>query len=541
MADMTIKPFKPDTPNYKVMNAIRNEATDEYRRRVPAATQADISASMKALNSHPGNWNEFVSAVINKVGLTIARNRNWTNPLAKFKRGMLEYGESIEEIQTGLVEAYVYDHDRDYGEKALFARERPEVQADYHSINRENFYKITVDQVALRRAFLTPTGLADFISQLMDAPTTSDNWDEYLAMRQLFAEYEENGGFFKINIPEIPTDDSAPVQARQALRKIRAAKGKLQFLSRSYNVAGMPVSINPADLELFVTPDFQAALDVEALAGLFNVQYGELDSRITVIDDFNIPGVEAILTTRDFFVVADTYYDTTNQPNPVGLHENFFLHHHQIISASRFVPAIAFTTGPGTVIETVETPVASIGGVAVTDGTGKVVTSVARGTSYEVAGEVVTSPDGGFNTAVRLALSGSESSRSYVTNAGVLHVAPDDTTSKLSLVVTSVDDESFSKTVDLTVTGDVLTLWPNPSVLSDADGDGVREVTPRKPDFKDNAITIPSVVGVAYLVANAPVANGSVHTVTKPTEVYAEARFGFELAAGATASWWFGS
>src|SRR5690606_13770167 len=110
---------------------------------------------------------------------------------------------------------------------------------------------------------------------------------------------------------------------------------RLTFLSRNYNAAHMPVAADADELELFMTPEFQAAIDVEALANLFNVAYGEVNSRITVVDKIGIPDVQAILTTRDFFVVADTYYDTTNQPNPVGLHENFFLHHHQIISASR--------------------------------------------------------------------------------------------------------------------------------------------------------------------------------------------------------------
>src|SRR5690606_834535 len=136
-----------------------------------------------------------------------------------------------------------------------------------HAINRENFYKITVDTVALKRAFTTETGLATFINNLMDAPTTSDNWDEYLAMRQLFAHYEENGGFFKVNIPAIPTDAEAGVEARQALRKIRTYIGKLGFPSYNYSISGMPVWADPGDLELFVTPEFQAAMDVEALAG----------------------------------------------------------------------------------------------------------------------------------------------------------------------------------------------------------------------------------------------------------------------------------
>lgn len=539
---LEIKPFLPDTPNWKVMQAIRNVASDEYRRRVPEATQADIQASIKGLTDYPGNWNEFVSQIINKVGLTIAKNRNWTNPLAKFKRGMLEWGDTIEEIQTGLLTAYVYDHDADYGERANFARERPEVQVNYHSVNRENFYKLTVDEVALRRAFLSPTGLAEFINSLMDGPTTSDNWDEYLAMRQLFKEYEDNGGFFKVNVPEIPEDAEAGVEARQALRKIRTWIGKLPFLSDRYNAARMPVHAESAELELFITPEFQSALDVEALAGLFNVSYAEVNSRITIIDEFpeGMEDIKVVLTTRDFFVVADTFYDTRTQPNAAGLYDNHFLHHHQIISVSRFVPAIAFTTGPGTEITYQQTPVTGMEPLSVTLG-GVEVDYLERGQSFEVFGSALTTPEGGFNSAIRLTLVGAESSHTYIRNTGKLHVADDDSATEITIRAISVDDPAFEATLELPVTGDRLILWPNPEVIVDTDNDGLGEVTPKEPTREGDTITIPTVTGVQYLSGGTPVKNGgTVQASEAPgTVVTAQARPRFELAQGAPASWTF--
>lgn len=538
-----IRPFSPETPNYKVLNAIRHEATPEYQARIPEATQADITDTIRNLQNYRPAWNEFVSAIVNKIGLTIARNNNWSNPLSKYKRGLLEYGDTIEEIQSGLVEAYVYDSDRDYGEQAIFGQERPEVQADYHKINRENFYKITIKRPLLQRAFQSEGGLASFINQLMEAPTTSDNWDEYLAMRQLFAEYESNGGFFKIHVPEVTEGADASVQARQALRAMRATAGKLKFISRSYNAAKMPVSTTADKLVLFVTPEYEATLDVEGLAALFNVQYGEVPYRIDVVDDFGIPGVKAILTTEDFFVVADTYYDTTSIANPVGLHENFFLHHHQIISASRFVPAIAFTTGPGTEVEIVETPVTGVEDVAVYDVNGDEITSLTRGMSYEIGGTAVTTPEGGVNDAVRFVLTGAESTRTYVSQTGIIHVAHDETATAITLTGYSVDTNSpiSDDAVTLTIVGDIVTLWPNPNVLPDSDNDGLIERVPVAPSQDGNSVTIPTVAGVQYQVGGVNVANGSVQTVD-PVDgltVTAVARAGSEIASGATASWSF--
>lgn len=537
MAIKPIKNFSPNTTNVQILNEIWYDASDMYQSRIPEITQANIEQGVRELMNYRPAWNEFISALINKIGLTIARTKNWTNPLAKFKMGVLEYGESIEEIQTGLAQAYAYDPEASYGEQAIFGKETPEVQADYHHINRQDMYKITVQQKILKRAFTTETGLAKMIDQLMQAPSKSDNIDEYLAMRQLFALYEENGGFYKVHVPEIP-DTDAEGAARSNLRTIRAVSSKLGFVSRKYNAAKMPVHADLDDLELFVTPEYKAAIDVEALAVLFNVDRADVNTRITVIDDFGIPGVVAILTTRDFFVVADTEYTTTSAANPVGLYDNYFLHHHQIISASRFVPAIAFTTNDVEADPENEITVTGLTGVSVVDAEGNAVTEVERGQTYYVTYDVTTDPADASSNGAVITVSGNESPRTDVSNYGNLHVFAGEEATSITVTVKTTRGE-FSEDVALSVVGARYDFWPNPGVIPDSDNDGLLEVTPKEPTFADNVVTIPSVTGVQYSVGGAVATNGSTHEVTAETTVTAAARDGYEIASGATASWTF--
>src|SRR5699024_10628337 len=140
---------------------------------------------------------------------------------AKFKTGMLNFGDTIEEVMVGLAEARTYEHDRDYLEKVIFGQERPEVQSRFHKINREEYYKITVKEFAIQRAFTEQNGLSNFIAQLMEAPTTSDQWDEYLHTTRLFKMYEDSGGFFKTNIPAISASTSTEADAKYTLRRMR--------------------------------------------------------------------------------------------------------------------------------------------------------------------------------------------------------------------------------------------------------------------------------------------------------------------------------
>src|SRR5699024_2672712 len=165
-----------------------------------------------------------------------------------------------------------------------------------HKINRENYYPITVNEMALRRAFVNPNGLSQLVGNVIASASTSDQWDEFLLMARMFAEYEKNDGFFKVNVPNIQAQGSTQADTNFALRRMREFAGNLQFLSRNYNAAGMPVAANIDDLELFITPEANAAIDVESLAGAFNVNRSDIPMRTTIIprEHFGIPGAQAV-------------------------------------------------------------------------------------------------------------------------------------------------------------------------------------------------------------------------------------------------------
>ncbi len=44
-----IRPFRPNTPNEDILNAIRNTASPDYQRRIPAATKASVQDNLQKL------------------------------------------------------------------------------------------------------------------------------------------------------------------------------------------------------------------------------------------------------------------------------------------------------------------------------------------------------------------------------------------------------------------------------------------------------------------------------------------------------------
>jgi hypothetical protein len=513
MTVLDVKTFKP-TSNELLLDAIREDASPDYQARIPEATVAGVQATMKALQTYRPQQNEFIDALVNKVALSIMRTTSWLNPLAEFKRGLLTGGDTIEEIMVGLIKAKTYDPARDALESELFGSAPIEVQTNFHRVNRRDKYKVTVNQPLLMSAFGKPQGLSQFAAQIMNAPGTSDQWDEFLLMCSLFREYESNGGYFKVGIRDITNPDSTTLteDTKSVLTQIRSLAGTLKFISRQYNAARMPIAATPDELVLFVSPEFNAVLDVEALAGAFNVDKMATSGRIIEIprEQFGIEGVEAILTTKDFFVVGDQVFETASQWNPASLQTNYWLHRWQVISASRFVPAVAFSTLGGDEIIKVLSPVVGIEAITVTDKDGATVTDVKRGEIYQLTSAATTADGSTVNAGVRWELTGQTSPRTYVSFTGVLHVGGDEGGANLTARATStyLDAENVMRngettTKALTVSGPVvLAAWPevdNPNTAAD---DAQRVVT---------GIT---VKGVAVAPTFAP--GTSTYTVTVP-------------------------
>lgn len=463
--------LRDDLPNTEILDAVRAASSTDYQQRIPAADKAGLRDTITALMD-PSNrrWkNEFIDGLVNRIGLTIARSNSWSNPLAPFKRGLLQWGNTIEEIQVGLLRAHTYDPDVDYMEKTLFGRETPEVQANFHTVNRQDFYKVTVNEALLSRAFLDPNGLVGFVNQLMEAPSTSDQLDEFLLTCSLFSEYEANGGFYHVRVPDVSDFDSSANDAKLALRKMRAMADNLKFLNTKYNAAKMPVFAKPEDLLLFVTPEFNAAMDVEALAGAFNIERSMMHGRVIPIpqEKFGIAGCQAIMTTEEFFVIADQKFESTSQWNPANLHNNYFLHHWEVISASRFVPAIMFNTEIDDDVITVYNAVTGVSAITILpDASGDVPTGIYHG--GVIALDASVSP-ANADQGLRWSVSGGGVG-TFITPTGVLHLGANDPIAQgatLTVRATSTSTDptlpfkpGSSATLAVTVQDAPLSIWP---------------------------------------------------------------------------------
>ena len=215
-----------------ILNAIRNNASINYQNYVPVATSdpESIREIGSVIMSYAGLQNEFLSALVNRIGRVILTSRAYQNPWAMFKKGFLEFGETIEEIFANLAKPFTFDPD--IAEKEVFKREIPDVRTAYHVLNYQKFYKATVSQEQLRQAFLSYQGVTDLIAAIVDSMYTAANYDEFITMKYMLAKRILNGQMYPVTIPTV---DAANMKS--IISVINGVSNQMTFLSAEDNLA----------------------------------------------------------------------------------------------------------------------------------------------------------------------------------------------------------------------------------------------------------------------------------------------------------------
>ena len=348
-----------------VLNAIRNSASINYREYVPIATaDADSIREIGAtIMDYPALQNEFLNALVNRIGRVILASKSYQNPWAMFKKGFLEFGETIEEVFTNLAKPFQFDPA--VAENEIFKREIPDVRSAFHVLNYQKFYKATVSQEQLRMAFMSWDGVTSLISSIVESMYTAANYDEFITMKYLLCRRMLSGEMYWANPGSaelIPTKD--------IVKSIRTYSNLLTFLSADYNLAGVYNSTKKDDQYIIIPSSLMAEIDVDVLAAAFNMDKVDFMGHVVLVDSFAKPDiarlnelfkddptykefelrdgmelsyVAAVLVDKDFFMIFDNLQNFTENYNGQGLYWNYFYHVWKTFSTSPYANAVLFT------------------------------------------------------------------------------------------------------------------------------------------------------------------------------------------------------
>ena len=346
--------------NSTIIGKFRLTGTNDFQQRIPDPSQAGMAATAAALFD-PLNrdiWNALQPWLVNQIGTLVVQNRTWDNGLEQYVK-TLPYGNTVEEARVGWVKAHTFMDPDD----SLLRSHYAEGGVAFHSVNYQQYYPVSVNESQLRAAVQTEYGLNELIAGIMTAPDNSDKYDVYRAMMQLFAIYDKEHPIYTVKLDAEP---SSADDYRALLKSFVAWGQKLKFPSAAYNATGdgtldaIPVFASPEELTLFVTPEIWAGIGVDGLAVLFNADYAKVPYKVTVVDEFPIPDVYAILTTEDFFQCYRRLRVVESFRNARKLETNYYLHEQMALSTSPFAPIICWSTRTGTTPATVTQSVTGI-------------------------------------------------------------------------------------------------------------------------------------------------------------------------------------
>jgi hypothetical protein len=325
--------------NLTILNTIWENASDDYQTRVPVATQDNITAVGNAIMTYTVAKNEFIDALVNRISLVLVSSKMAQNKLAVFKKGMIEYGSDIEEIFTSMANAQAFNVDT--AEAEVFKRVQPDVQAMFHRVNREDFYKVTIEEAQIKRAFLSDDGLGKLVASIMNSLYSGDAYDEYILMKNLVSDYFTNTPDASlIEVPKVQDQTTA----QDFFRVVKQASTDMTFMSTDFNARGVMQRSEKNEQVLLLHKNVDTYLNVDLLSWVFNTNKMDFDTQIIILDDFGtLANCQACLVDREWFMVFDKLYQTSNQYNAQGLYWNYWLHHHQLLSTSQFHNAVQFS------------------------------------------------------------------------------------------------------------------------------------------------------------------------------------------------------
>lgn len=344
-----------------ILNVIRQNASYEYQSSVPVITKAtDIPKVGEVIYGTPALANQFLNALINRIAQVRVESAVFNNPYARMKKGMVDYGETVEEIFVNIAKAVTYDPESAAARE--FQRNIPDVRSAFHVINWRVMYPVTIQDEDLRLAFLSIEGVQNLIAKIVDAVYTAAEYDDFLLTKYLIIKGISHGNFYPV---------SYGTASQSAAIAFRSMSNLLPFMSSKYNTSGVKTTTPKTRQLIFMSAADNAQFDVEVLASAFNMDKATFMGSLYLIDDWTsfdnerfdviraqsdgleevtagelaiMENVKAIMVDENWFQIYDNKNQFTEKYVASGLYWNYFYHVWRTVSSSPFSNAVVFVT-----------------------------------------------------------------------------------------------------------------------------------------------------------------------------------------------------
>lgn len=333
----------------KVFNVIRENASKVFMETVPSATEDNIQTLSNILfnDAYQPMLNEFVTNLINRIGLTIIRNKTFSNPLSILRKGSMPLGTDIQDLYENPAEAEQYELSNTAMAKLLTITD-PDTHVAYYRRNRKDLYTKTISRENLQGAFVSWEKFENYISAITTSLYSGNYIDEFELTKSLVDGAYDNNKVIVETVSAV-TDETT---AKAFIKKCRSLFNKMKLPSTQYNAyskfSGAKGTIKTWTEEdrfvLIVTSDVMAEVDVDVLARAFNIENTKFLGRVIEVDRFANEEIQAILCDEAWFQIYENLMRFDEFYNARTMTWNEYLHVWQTYAICPFANAVVFAT-----------------------------------------------------------------------------------------------------------------------------------------------------------------------------------------------------
>ena len=271
------------------LNALRELSSTIYHEYVPVIDDStDISAFAEPIMSYPVVYNEFCDVLVNKLVYSQFETMTFNNPLRVLEGDRIPLGYAGEHVYANPAQARGFNVNDFAG---LLIKYEADVKVEYHTVNSDVQYCVTIARQQLKKAMTSWENLAEFITQLSNSLYNGCYIDEFRWTKNIIS------GAFKENraVYEKITAVSDESTAKAFVEKARNYFLNFQLPSSEYNAwaknggAGRPITTwsRPEDIVLIIRNDIRSKIDVQSLAAAFNLPYADFLGNVITVDNFD--------------------------------------------------------------------------------------------------------------------------------------------------------------------------------------------------------------------------------------------------------------
>lgn len=290
-------------------------------------------------------YNDF-TGMVDKITRQYGYNtafRDEDNPFYRYFRESLPVGHAIEEYYIPLITPTEFDPT---GANVLAPIENNILKRVF-SLNKPITFAATTSLWQGREAFLTIEGVNDLQNRII-----SNMWDSaaahtYKNCANLLSNLPAEG----CAVEKYGYDVDSQANIQKLLREVRTAVDNMTILQPGYNTAGIEQRVDRSDLIVVTTPEVYQHLTVDFLAGVFNITYANMDTRVILISDsamhsnpYSANLLLEVIDPRNLVIFKGREY-AGSIVNPKGAFENTFLSQDFCYNVTNWWNAVAFFSG----------------------------------------------------------------------------------------------------------------------------------------------------------------------------------------------------